>query len=39
MAIGVNRVGGKSNSGEGGEDPLRFKDINDVDESTGNSAR
>lgn len=31
MAIGVNRVGGKSNSGEGGEDPVRFRPIEDVD--------
>jgi len=32
LAIAVNRVGGKSNSGEGGEDVLRGKDINDVDD-------
>jgi glutamate synthase (ferredoxin) len=32
LAIAVNRIGGKSNSGEGGEDPIRVKDINDVDE-------
>ena len=25
LAIAMNRLGGKSNSGEGGEDPLRFK--------------
>ncbi|MGI8549588.1 MAG: glutamate synthase large subunit, partial [Dehalococcoidia bacterium] len=25
MAIGMNRIGGKSNTGEGGEDPRRFK--------------
>jgi glutamate synthase (NADPH/NADH) large chain/glutamate synthase (ferredoxin) len=25
MAIAMNRIGGKSNSGEGGEDPARFK--------------
>ena len=25
LAIAMNRIGGKSNSGEGGEDPLRFK--------------
>eukprot|EP00933_Yihiella_yeosuensis_P041014 TRINITY_DN3544_c0_g1_i1.p1 TRINITY_DN3544_c0_g1~~TRINITY_DN3544_c0_g1_i1.p1 ORF type:complete len:1725 (+),score=405.92 TRINITY_DN3544_c0_g1_i1:71-5176(+) len=37
IALGMNRVGGKSNSGEGGEDPLRFSTINDVDEE-GNSA-
>eukprot|EP00566_Odontella_aurita_P001825 CAMPEP_0113589992 /NCGR_PEP_ID=MMETSP0015_2-20120614/36410_1 /TAXON_ID=2838 /ORGANISM="Odontella" /LENGTH=1708 /DNA_ID=CAMNT_0000496101 /DNA_START=214 /DNA_END=5340 /DNA_ORIENTATION=- /assembly_acc=CAM_ASM_000160 len=32
LAIAVNRVGGKSNSGEGGEDVIRGKDIEDVDE-------
>jgi glutamate synthase (ferredoxin) len=31
LAIAVNRFGGKSNSGEGGEDPLRSKTIMDVD--------
>jgi glutamate synthase (ferredoxin) len=36
LAIAMNRIGGKSNSGEGGEDPLRFKVLDDVDES-GNS--
>ncbi|MBI4226967.1 MAG: glutamate synthase large subunit, partial [Candidatus Omnitrophica bacterium] len=25
LAIALNRIGGKSNSGEGGEDPVRFK--------------
>jgi glutamate synthase (NADPH/NADH) large chain len=25
MAIAMNRIGGKSNSGEGGEDPIRFE--------------
>jgi glutamate synthase (NADPH/NADH) large chain/glutamate synthase (ferredoxin) len=25
LAIGMNRLGGKSNTGEGGEDPLRFR--------------
>jgi glutamate synthase (ferredoxin) len=25
LAVAMNRIGGKSNSGEGGEDPLRFK--------------
>ena len=25
IAIAMNRIGGKSNSGEGGEDPIRFK--------------
>ena len=32
LAIAMNRIGGKSNSGEGGEDPIRFKVFNDVDE-------
>ena len=32
LAIAVNRVGGKSNSGEGGEDVIRGKPIEDVDE-------
>jgi len=31
LAIAVNRIGGKSNSGEGGEDPIRGKPIDDVD--------
>ncbi|NEP72483.1 MAG: glutamate synthase subunit alpha [Okeania sp. SIO2G4] len=30
LAIAMNRIGGKSNSGEGGEDPTRFKIIDDV---------
>jgi len=33
LAIAVNRVGGKSNSGEGGEDTIRSKTITDVDEN------
>jgi glutamate synthase (ferredoxin) len=32
LAVTVNRIGGKSNSGEGGEDPIRGFDIMDVDE-------
>ncbi|KGG14723.1 MULTISPECIES: glutamate synthase large subunit [unclassified Prochlorococcus] len=32
LAIAMNRIGGKSNSGEGGEDPQRFKILDDVDE-------
>ena len=32
LAIAVNRIGGKSNSGEGGEDPIRSKRLTDVDE-------
>ena len=31
LAIAMNRIGGKSNSGEGGEDPMRFKPIIDLD--------
>jgi glutamate synthase domain-containing protein 2/glutamate synthase domain-containing protein 1/glutamate synthase domain-containing protein 3 len=27
IAIAMNRIGGKSNSGEGGEDPVRFKTL------------
>ena len=27
----MNRIGGKSNSGEGGEDPVRYNVLNDVD--------
>ncbi len=37
LAIAMNRIGGKSNSGEGGEDPIRFRALPDVD-STGLSA-
>lgn len=37
IALGMNRIGGMSNSGEGGEDPVRFHPIEDVDEE-GNSA-
>ncbi|HEY9699379.1 MAG TPA: glutamate synthase-related protein [Trichocoleus sp.] len=33
LAVAMNRLGGKSNSGEGGEDPVRFNVISDVDES------
>jgi glutamate synthase (ferredoxin) len=36
LAIAMNRIGGKSNSGEGGEDPVRFRVLEDVDEA-GNS--
>jgi glutamate synthase (ferredoxin) len=31
LAIAMNRIGGKSNSGEGGEDPARFHTLNNVD--------
>ncbi len=34
LAIAMNRIGGKSNSGEGGEDPARFNVLNDIDENT-----
>jgi len=30
LAIALNRIGGKSNCGEGGEDPSRFRPITDV---------
>jgi len=36
LAIALNRIGGKSNSGEGGEDPVRYRVLADVDE-TGHS--
>lgn len=31
LAIAMNRIGGKSNSGEGGEDSIRFNPILDID--------
>lgn len=31
IAIAVNRIGGKSNSGEGGEDPIRWTTLDDAD--------
>jgi glutamate synthase (ferredoxin) len=31
LAIAMNRLGGKSNSGEGGEDPVRYVTLQDVD--------
>jgi glutamate synthase (ferredoxin) len=31
LAIAMNRIGGKSNSGEGGEDPVRYRVLDDVD--------
>ena len=30
LAVAMNRIGGKSNSGEGGEDKVRFKVLDDV---------
>ncbi|MBD1862982.1 MULTISPECIES: glutamate synthase large subunit [Trichocoleus] len=36
LAIAMNRIGGRSNSGEGGEDSVRYNTLNDVDEN-GNS--
>nr|QCI07791.1 glutamate synthase [Pleonosporium borreri] len=32
LAIAMNRIGGKSNSGEGGEDPQRFHVIQDINQ-------
>ena len=32
LAVAMNRIGGKSNSGEGGEDAVRFKILHDVGE-------
>ena len=37
LAVAMNRINGKSNSGEGGEDSVRFKVLDDVDDD-GNSA-
>ena len=31
LAIAMNRIGGRSNSGEGGEDPIRFKPLENGD--------
>ena len=31
LAVAMNRIGGKSNSGEGGEDPARYHMLHDVD--------
>ncbi|MBB3957044.1 glutamate synthase large subunit [Novosphingobium sediminicola] len=31
LAIAMNRIGGKSNTGEGGEDPIRFKPLDNGD--------
>lgn len=33
LAVAMNRIGGKSNSGEGGEDPARYEVVKDADES------
>ncbi|CAI9787509.1 unnamed protein product [Fraxinus pennsylvanica] len=32
IAIAMNRLGGKSNSGEGGEDPIRWSPLTDVED-------
>uniref|UniRef100_A0A0E0EFJ4 Ferredoxin-dependent glutamate synthase, chloroplastic n=1 Tax=Oryza meridionalis TaxID=40149 RepID=A0A0E0EFJ4_9ORYZ len=32
IAIAMNRIGGKSNSGEGGEDPIRWSPLADVED-------
>ncbi|MFM8935445.1 MAG: glutamate synthase-related protein, partial [Vulcanococcus sp.] len=37
LAIAMNRIGGKSNSGEGGEDPARFNVLSDVDGAGGSA--
>ncbi len=37
LAVAMNRLGGKSNCGEGGEDPLRYVPIDDVE--SGRSAK
>lgn len=37
LAVAMNRLGGKSNSGEGGEDPVRFRKLDDVN-AAGESA-
>ena len=29
LALAMNKLGGKSNTGEGGEDPIRFKPLDD----------
>ncbi len=31
LAVAMNRIGGKSNSGEGGEDPIRYEIVHDAD--------
>jgi glutamate synthase (ferredoxin) len=38
LAVAMNRIGGKSNSGEGGEDPARYHPLHDVD-AEGRSAK
>jgi glutamate synthase (ferredoxin) len=37
LAVAMNRIGGKSNCGEGGEDPARYHPLTDVD-AAGHSA-
>ena len=37
IAIAMNRIGGKSNSGEGGEDPERFKIMKNGDSKSSRS--
>jgi glutamate synthase (ferredoxin) len=32
LAIAMNRIGGKSNTGEGGEDPVRYREFENEDE-------
>ena len=38
IAVAMNRIGGKSNSGEGGEDPVRWETMTDVDAEGRSSA-
>ena len=33
LAVAMNRIGGKSNCGEGGEDPARYHPLSDVDDA------
>lgn len=37
IAIAMNRIGGKSNSGEGGEDPIRWEIMKDVQDGKSSS--
>ena len=37
IAIAMNRIGGKSNSGEGGEDPIRWTVLDDVEDGKSES--
>ena len=39
LAIAMNRIGGRSNSGEGGEDPARDEPVTDVADGDTEGAR